>query len=127
MDVNSIEWKDYEMSIELHKSYLDFAIKLNLFHYAITGAILSFHFAKESPTVSIIGLFLPMVLSLSLGGFFLFGVRLAINLRSNIIKRAKILGLHIYPEGIVLVVVCGIFGTTMVAVGLAIASYLLWG
>ncbi|WP_415905648.1 hypothetical protein ACMXYW_06565 [Neptuniibacter sp. QD48_55] len=35
------------MSVELHKSYLDFAIKRNLFHYAITGAILLFHLFKR--------------------------------------------------------------------------------
>ncbi|MGH1462309.1 MAG: hypothetical protein ACRBB6_09745 [Neptuniibacter sp.] len=125
MDVNSIEWKDYEISIELHKFYLDLAIKLNLFHYAITGAILSFHFSKESPTVSIIGLFLPMVLSFALGFFFIFGAKLATNLRANIKQRAEILGLHVYPEGIILVLVCSIFGAVMVSVGLALALYIL--
>tara|TARA_R110001599_G_scaffold353550_1_gene593746 strand:- start:1343 stop:1726 length:384 start_codon:yes stop_codon:yes gene_type:complete len=126
MDVNSIEWKDYEMSIALHKTYLEFAIKLNLFHYAITGAILSFHFAKESPTVSILGLFLPMFLSFSLGCFFLYGTKLAMTLRGNIKKRAEIIGLHVYPEGVVLVIICGIFGVAMLTVGLVIAHYLLF-
>jgi len=125
MDVNSIEWKDYEMSVEMHKSYLDFAIKLNLFHYAITGAILSFHFAKESPEVSIIGLFLPMALSLALGCFLLYCVKFAWTLRANIKYRAEILKLHVYPEGIVLVMVCGIFGAVMFSVGVVIAWYLL--
>ena len=127
MDVNSIEWKDYEMSIELHKSYLDLALKLNLFHYAVTGAILSFHFSKESPTVSVIGLFLPMVLSFALGGFFLYSAKLAMTLRSNIKKRAEILELHVYPEGIVLVIICSIFGVVMVAAGLALLAYLWCG
>lgn len=127
MDVNSIEWKDYEMSVDLHKSYLELAIRLNLFHYAITGAILSFHFAKESPTVSIVGIFLPMILSFSLGFFFLFGAKLAINLRKHIIDRATILGLHVYPDGIVLAIVCVIFGAVMLAVGGVLAAYLIYG
>ena len=125
MDINSIEWKDFEQSVELHKSYLDFAIKLNLFHYAITGAILSFHFTKDIPSVSVFALILPIVLSLSLGGFFLYGAKLAINLRYNIKLRAEKLGLHVYPEGIVLVIICAIFGVTMVGVGLSLATYLI--
>ena len=125
MDINSIEWKDFEQSVKLHKSYLDFAIKLNLFHYAITGAILSFHFTKDIPSVSVFALILPIVLSLSLGGFFLYGAKLAINLRYNIKLRAEKLGLHVYPEGIVLVIICAIFGVTMVGVGLSLATYLI--
>lgn len=125
MDVNSIEWKDYEMSVDLHKSYLDFAIKLNLFYYAITGAILSFHFSKESPTVSIFGLFLPILMSLALGVFFLYSAKLAKNLRASIKQRAEILGLHVYPEGIVLVALCYIFGTVMILNGVALGMYLI--
>jgi len=126
MDINSIEWKDYEMSVELHKSYLDFAVKINFFYYAITGAILSFHFTKDSPEISIIGLFLPMTLSLALGGFFLYSSKLAMNLRRNIRERAEIVGLHVYPNGIVLVIVCTIFGTVMISAGVVLAAYLLY-
>lgn len=125
MDSNSIEWKDFELSVELHKSYLDFLIKLNLFHYAITGAILSFHFSKESPTVSIFALILPIVLSISLGGFFLYCSNLALNLRKNIKFRAETLGLHVYPEGIVLFLLCIIFGVTMIGVGFTLLGYVL--
>lgn len=124
MPTNTIEWKDFELSIELHKSYLDFAIKLNLFYYAITGAILSFHFSKESPSVSALALLLPIAFSLALGGFFLYGAKLALNLRANIKLRAHQLGLRVYPEGIVLVLVCAIFGTIMIGVGLVLIGYL---
>ena len=125
MEQKEIDWKDYEISIELHKSYLDFALKLNLFYYAITGAILSFHFSKESPTVSLIGLLLPTMLSILLGLFFLYGAKLAWTLRSNIIMRAEKLNLMVYPEGIILVIICGIFGVTMLATGVALLSYLI--
>jgi len=125
MDTNSIEWKDFEISVGLHKSYLDFAVKLNLFHYAITGAILSFHFSKESPEISILALMLPITLSILLGGFFLYSVMLAINLRKNIKLRAEKLNLHAYPDGIVLVLLCLIFGVTMLGVGISLIGYLL--
>jgi hypothetical protein len=127
MDTNSIDWKDYEMCIDLHKAYLELALKLNVFYYAITGAILAFHFAKESPTVSILGVLLPLLLSFTLGVFFLFGAKLAFNLRENIILRANALGLNIYPEGIILVIVCVIFGAVMLSVGAALSAYLIFG
>jgi len=126
MDQKSIDWKDFEISVELHKSYLDFALKLNLFYYGITGAILSFHFSKESPTASLIGLLLPTMLSILLGLFFLYGAKLAWNLRTNIIMRAQKLELMVYPEGIVLVIICAIFGVTMLSTGAVLLGYLLW-
>lgn len=125
MSDNSIVWKDYELNVDLHKSYLDYAMKLNLFYYAITGTLLSFHFAKESPSVSILGLLLPIAFSLALGGFFLHGAKLAHNLRVTIKERAQQLGLARYPEGIVLVQVCVIFGLIMICVGLVLIGYLL--
>lgn len=127
MNTDSIEWKDFELSVDLHKHYLEFAVKLNLFHYAITGAILSFHFSNESPNISFIGLILPTALSLALGGFFLYCSRLAMNLRANIKQHAKNFGLRVYPEGIVLVILCWIFGIIMFSVGLVLSLYLLYG
>ena len=126
MDTNSIEWKDFELSVDLHKSYLEYAIKINLFHYVVTGAILSFHFSQESPNISWLALILPTSLSLMLGLFFLYGAKLAMNLKNNIKMRAETLGLHVYPDGIVLVLICLIFGTVMVGVGLALLGYMLF-
>lgn len=125
MEQKSIDWQDFELSVELHKSYLDLAIKLNIFYYAITGAILSFHFSKESPTVSVIALLLPTMLSILLGAFFLYGAKLAWNLRINIKMRADKLNLMMYPEGIVLVMLCIIFGITMLTVGIGLLGYLI--
>ena len=124
MDSNSVEWKDFELSVELHKSYLEFIMKLNLFHYAVTGAILSFHFSKESPQVSIFALLLPIILSMMLGIFFLYCTKLAWNLRANIKLRAEKLGLQVYPEGIVLVLLCAMFGIVTLGVGLSLTGYL---
>ena len=125
MDINSIEWKDFELSVELHKSYLDFVMKLNLFLYAITGSILSFHFSQENPTSSIYALMLPIALSFSLGCFLLYCSKLAWTLRGNIKIRAEKLGLSIYPEGIVLVLLCVIFGLILVVVSVVLLCYLL--
>lgn len=120
----STPWKDFELSVELHKFYVDFAVKLSLFYYAVTGGILSFHFSKESPAVSVLALLLPILLSLALGIFFLFAARLGMNLRANIKDRARELELKVYPEGVVLVSLCSIFGATSLIVGLTLIGYL---
>lgn len=124
MSQDDINWKDFEMSVNLHKNYLDLVIKLNLFYYAITGAILSFHFTKEIQSISIISLILPILMSILLGSFLIYASKLAWNLRENIKIRAKKLDLHVYPEGIVLVGVCIIFGIIMLTVGLGLLYYL---
>ena len=124
MSHTSVEWQDFQMSVELHKFYVDFVVKISIFYYAVTGAILSFHFTKDSPSVSVLALLLPIILSLSLGGFFIYSARLAMNLRLNIMLRAKELNLHVYPEGIVLVILCSIFGVSSIIVGVTLIGYL---
>jgi len=46
--------------------------------------------------------------------------------RLEVEMRAETLGLHVYPDGIVLVLICLIFGTVMVGVGLALLGYMLF-
>jgi len=41
-------WKQYEISVDLYKHYLKLAIEINVFYYAITGAIVSYYFAHWS-------------------------------------------------------------------------------
>lgn len=117
-------WNDFQLSIDLHKFYVDFAVKLNLFYYAITGGILSFHFSHKDPHVTIIGLMLPVLLSILLGAFFVYSAKLAWNLRYNIRLRANQLNLVVFPEGIVLVLLCVISGVTMLSVGATLVWYL---
>lgn len=126
MNIDTIMWKDFEMSVNLHRSYLDFAVKINLFYYAVTGAILSYHFSKEADSISVFALLLPILMSFSLGSFFIYAAILAWNLRLNIKDRAESLGLKVYPEGIILVIICAIFGLTSLMVGAALLGYFLF-
>jgi|GEM_PF-4395242 len=34
-------WKQYEISVDLYKHYLKLTIEINVFYYAITGAIVN--------------------------------------------------------------------------------------
>tara|TARA_A200000113_G_C8588461_1_gene265145 strand:+ start:63 stop:482 length:420 start_codon:yes stop_codon:yes gene_type:complete len=64
-------WERYKQAVDLHRGYLDLAIKLNGFNYAITGAIISFYFATrmEEPLVHW-SLLLPFLMNMGLVIFF---------------------------------------------------------
>lgn len=114
MDATEIKWNDFKLNVELHQAYLELALKFNLFYYAITGAILSFYFTRTDVPMAKYALGLPIVLSFALAIFFLWGAVLAQNLRTHIRATARELGLKGYPEGIVLVIICAIFGVVLV-------------
>jgi len=106
MDATDIKWNDFKQAVELHRSYLELAMKLNMFYYAITGAILSFYFTHND---------IPMAK-------FALGLPLVLGLRMHIRNTAAELGLATAPEGVVLVMICVIFGAMLPLVFLA----LLW-
>jgi len=125
MEKETIYWEDFKMSVELHKFYLELIVKISFYYFAITGAILSFHFKSDNPEVSFYGLLLPITLSFLLGIFLLYGARLAWNLKNNIAKRAEKINLDSYPNGIVLVIFCLIFGISMIGIGTVLILYTL--
>lgn len=124
MDAIVLKWEDYKMSVELHRSYIDLAIKLNMFDYGITGALLSFYFANSTSPMAKYALVLPIFLSIGLSILFLVATRLAYNLRGYLRRTAQDLGLSMYPDGIVLVMVCIIFGVVLAGVSLTLLYYL---
>lgn len=66
-------WDEYKLQVETYRFYLDLVIKINLFFYAITGGILSFYFASVNKEQVQLALVLPLVMSVLLFAFFLFG------------------------------------------------------
>ncbi len=120
MDSTELKWNDFKQAVEIHRSYLDLALKVNLFYYAITGAILSFYFTHTHVPMAKYALGLPIVLSLALGMAFLWSARLAIVLRNHIRQSANALGFTLYPEGIVLVMFCVMFGLVLMLVSIAL-------
>ena len=76
MDDKQILWNRYEMHIDLYKKYIDIVLKINLFYYGITGALLSFYFTKNGNGSAIeYSLLLPILFSFSLIALFIFGDR----------------------------------------------------
>lgn len=126
MNNAELEWNYFKLQVDLHNFYLDLAIKLNMFYYAITGGILSFYFTNTGIEESRQALWLPFFLSVGLSFIFLWGARQAINLRLLIKDSALELGFKGYPEGMVLVLVCAVFGVVLVAISCVLLWYLLY-
>jgi len=73
MNERQLLWNRYSMHIDAYHKYMDIVVKLNLFYYGITGAILSFYFSKAEVGSAYVklSLLLPVLFSLAL--IFLFG------------------------------------------------------
>lgn len=66
-------WKRYELNVNTYLKYLDFVLKINLFYYGITGALLSFYFAKSgNNSVIEYSLVLPIIFSLGIIALCIF-------------------------------------------------------
>ena len=73
MNEKQLLWNRYALNIDLYQKYLDFALKINLFYYGFTGALLSFYFTRNGniPLVEY-SLLLPILFSIALIIFFIY-------------------------------------------------------
>ena len=115
-------WKQYELNVGLYRSYLELALKVNLFYYAITGAILSFYFSHPQETPLKYALAFPLLMSIALGVFFLYGASLAKVTRKELFNIRDALKLRSAPEVNVLITFLRIFAVLFFLVALS----LLW-
>src|SRR2546426_5837786 len=76
MAEKDILWKQYAQNVDLYKFYLDLTVKINVFYYAVTGAILTYYFQHSSDRLSRFALLLPIAFSLAISGIFVYGSRL---------------------------------------------------
>lgn len=121
MDDRELLWRQYQLNVDLYKGYLDLIVKINVFYYAITGAILSFYFANQNDLTKL-SLLLPLLMSVTLGVFFIVGAFLARVPRKETFRIRDVLGLMAAPEIGVLILLLGIFAVLMFVV----ASGLVW-
>jgi len=93
----NILWESYKHDIDTHKGYLDLAIKLNIFYYAITGAIISFYFLHvEEQSLVKFSLVLPIMMSLGLTVFLWKGADASKISHQNIEHTAAQLGFQTF-------------------------------
>src|ERR1035441_4714690 len=70
---DDILWKQYALHVDLYKFYMDLALRFNIFYYAVTGAILSYYFARADVPWMKWTLGFPCLMSLAFATVFIFG------------------------------------------------------
>jgi hypothetical protein len=89
-----ILWRDYALSADLYKFYLDIIVKVNVLYYAITGGIVSFCLTQQAINYAKWGLVLPLLMSVCLTALFVCSAPLAVTLRAENYALAEKLGIE---------------------------------
>jgi hypothetical protein len=100
----------------MYRDYLELVLKVNVFYYAVTGAILSYFFSHPQESLEKYALLLPLVMSLALAILFFIGSYLAKYTRQETFALRDALGLMVAPEIGVLILLLIIFGVLMLMV-----------
>lgn len=116
-------WRQYALHVDLYKFYLDLTIKVNVFYYATTGAILSYYFQHTGDGAARYALILPVVFSVALGGIFWCGSNLVSVVRREMFTIRDQLHLTAAPEFQVLTVFLRVMGTIVLVVGAVLVWY----
>lgn len=120
-----ILWKQFSLYVDLYKFYMDLTIKVNLFYYGITGAILSFYFAHPSTPLIKYSLYLPILMSLMFSAVFFYGAHLMPILRRDLFGIRDKLNLATAPDLGILTIVLRSFAFLLVIVAICL-GILVW-
>jgi hypothetical protein len=86
------------MLVDVHKFYFEIVLKFLVFHYAVTGAILSFYLSQPNVGVMRLALLFPAFMSFMFSVFAFFGSFRVYFLEEEIIRVTEKLGLYVYPD-----------------------------
>ncbi len=125
MNDRELLWKQYSQNVDLYRFYMELVVKLNVFYYAVTGAILSYYFSHTTMESIHLSLVLPLVMSVAFAGFFIYGALLTSVLRADVFEIRDALQLRAAPDLGVLSVLLYIFAVVFLIVASA-CGYLLW-
>jgi len=122
-----ILWRDYALSADLYKFYVETVVKVNVFYYAITGAIVSFCFAQRQIAYTKWALMLPALMSVSLAFLCGWSIPFATTLQKENYTLARKLGMDAPHEFGPLVFILWMFAAlqTVSAIGLIVLLYML--
>jgi len=67
-----LQWREYEVQVDLYKHYMDMLMKVNAFFYIITGGILSFYFVNYGRPFVRFALLFPILMGFVLGAIFIY-------------------------------------------------------
>lgn len=120
-----ILWKQFALYVDLYRFYLDLSVKVQLFYYGITGAILSFYFTHTQDPLVRYALCLPILMSFVFSGIFFYGAHLTPILRRDLFAIRDKLGLVTAPDMGVLAIVLRASAIFLLVVGIGLVI-LLW-
>ena len=118
-------WKQYEIKVDLYKHYLKLTIEINVFYYAITGALLSYYLAHRTDPAVRFALVLPMLMSILFALLFIYGAILNRLSRAEIFRVRNDLGLSVAPDLAVLGWLLTICATLMLLVAVGLGALIL--
>lgn len=125
MNREDLDWKQYQLNVDLYRGYLDVALKMNGYYYAVTGAIVSYCLAHQDDSFMRWSLLLPLVMSVALAVFFALGGRAALVQRNETFSLGKKLGFEVVPEIGFLTFLLWISAVMTILVSLGLA-WLIW-
>ncbi len=88
----------YNSDIELYKFYINFVLKINAFHYAMSAAIFTFLLTNKTEQYLEYILVFPIIFSLTIIGIGVFGYPAVDILNKATEKNANKLGYETYPD-----------------------------
>ena len=112
--------KQYQMMIDVHKFYFEIVLKFLIFHYAVTGAILSFYLSKPNTGVMRFALIFPIFMSVIFGAFTFFGSTRVGYMEEEVIRVTDMLGLPVYPDPMFLKYMLMVAGVLNMAIAIAL-------
>lgn len=83
-----LQWREYQMGLDLYKFYIDLVLKVVVSYYAITGAILSWYFTTANVPFARWALTLPCVMSFGVATLFRWGAGMWEVVRNNTFRLA---------------------------------------
>jgi hypothetical protein len=113
--------------MDLYKHYLKLTIELNVFYYAITGALVSYYFVHQDERLVHLSLVLPLVMSILFAALFIYGGIQQRILRQEVFRIRDALNFHAAPDLLVLSVLLYIFSTLMLIVAVALGVLIACG
>ncbi len=116
MDDKQLLWKEYELNITTYRGHLELALKINIFYYAITGAILTYYFAHDDQPLIRLALVFPLAMSVCFAFLFGVGAYLSKNTRRDTRELGAQLGFKVIPELGILTLFLAIFAALMLLV-----------
>ncbi|MCF6310287.1 MAG: hypothetical protein L3J19_07465 [Sulfurimonas sp.] len=96
--MNEIIWAQYESDISLYKFYVNFVLKINAFHYAMSAAIFSYLLAHKTEEYLEVLLVFPVVFSIAIIVLSCKGYPRVKDLNDGISVKVKHLNLPTCPD-----------------------------